>query len=382
MRQSPLQVPAVSVATFWAENYSALSARDKRELIGRYAQFLGELEQAAPDCALPLPPDCQLTTGRGLAAFSCARETIRKQTDLQLLAPLLAWFWVTSTRTERFRFLTIFSGPARSVRSWNLAEIEAAAFALLQKNWRLEVRAVHAGGDGYRFERKSGFTAWRQDSATAAAALVSLLPDPDQAYAGALICKPGSRNHTARVELTGQPYLLKRYNCRGWVYRLQNALRRSRAVKNWDLIHHFQLRGLPVPEPHLCLEERHFRLLERSYILMAFCSGETLRRQWPELPDEDRNTLIAALATLLGRMHRFALLHGDLKWDNIMVSRDQGRLRVKLVDFDGSRLLRHPCRRRAERDLRRFLRDLRGNDPTGFWERRFLRTWSSWLAHL
>jgi tRNA A-37 threonylcarbamoyl transferase component Bud32 len=307
---------------------------------------------------------------------------IRERTDLHLLAPLLAWFWVTSSRAERFRFLAIFSGPSRSIRSWDLAEIEAAAFTILQKTWRIEVRAVHAGGGGYRFERKFGFSAWRQASATAAMALDSLLPDPDQAYAGARICKPGSRNHTARVELAGQPYLLKRYNCRGWVYRLQNALRRSRAVKNWDLIHHFQLRGLPVPEPHLCLEERHFRLLERSYILMDFCPGKTLRRQWPELPDEDRNTLVAVLATLLGRMHRFGLLHGDLKWDNIMVCDIEGRLRVKLVDFDGSRLLRRPCRRRAERDLRRFLRDLRGNDPTGFWEHRFVRAWSAWLAYL
>ena len=382
MRQNLLPVSTVNVATFWVETYQGLPARDKRELIGQYAQFLSELARAEPSRVLPLPPDCRLTVNQGLATFSCNGKMARKRSDTQLLGPILAWFWIASSRAERFRFLARFSGPVKSVRSWNLAEVEAAAFSALQITWQCEVRDAHVGVNGYRVERQFGFTAWRKDEGAAAEALASLLPDPDLAYAGARICKPGSRNHTARVELKGHSYLLKRYNCRGWIYRLQNALRPSRAVKNWNLMHHFQLRGLPVPDPHLCLEERRCRLLGRSYILMDFCPGQTLRLQWPELQDPERKTLVAALATLLGRMHRFGLLHGDLKWNNIMVWRDNGRLRVILVDFDGSRQLRHPSRRQADRDLRRFLSDLRRYDPTGIWENRFMRAWSAWLAYL
>jgi len=382
MNQNLQLAAPVGLSSFWAEEYPGLKAQDKRELIGRYALFLSALATADPDLALPLPPDSSIATTQDGAIFNCAVGLERRRASQQQLAPLLAWFWVSSSRTERFRFLRAFGGYDKPLRSWDLAAVEQAAFCSLRKIWLRKVHLARVGGIGYRVGQRSGFATWHRDDAPTVTALASLLPDPDQAFIGALICKAGSRNHTAQVGLAGDVYLLKRYNCLGWFYRLKNALRPSRAVKNWDMLHHFRLRGIPAPKPYLCMEERRSLLLGRSYVLMDFCPGETLRQLWPEFSEPDREMLIASLSTLLGHMHRFGILHGDLKWDNIMVQRVAGHLRVKIIDFDGARLVKRPSLRRAEKDLQRFLRDLRDNDPSGNWEARFIRSWAAWLSYL
>lgn len=382
MSQAPCATASVTLAKFWAEDYPSLSAADKRKVIRDYALFLSEMKQAEPDLALPLPPDCCLTANQNGVTFACAARLGRIRAKQQPLATLLAWFWLTSSRSERFRFLLIFGGPDRSLRSWNLAKIEKEALVRLQEIWQREVDEVHRGGAGFRVERQSGFSVWRRDDSPTASILADLMPDPDQAFEGARICKHGSRNHTGLVTLAGGSCLLKRYNCRGWIYRIQNSLRPSRAVKNWDLMHHFLVRGIPVPDPCLCIEERCCRLLGRSYILMEYFSGESLRQLWPKLDERGCIDLVASLANLLGRMHRFGLLHGDLKWDNILVQRDSRSLRIQLIDFDGARSVKRPSQRHASKDLDRFLRDLRSNDPTGYWEARFMHGWSAWLANL
>ncbi len=382
MNPAPCVAAPMTVAAYWCECYPHLAPQAKRRVINAYARFLAGMAEARPHGTLPLPSDCVVAGAPAMADFSCPGHPAQALAGTPLLAPLLAWFWLNSTRSERFRFLAAFGGPARTLRCWDLAAIEKAAWRRLEQSWSSRLSAVRRGGQGYLVERQSGFTIWRCAEAAVEAALDDLLPDPDQAYRDARVCKPGSRNHTARVRLAGQAYLLKRYNCRSLTYRLRNALRPSRALKNWILIHHFLVRGISVPRPGLCLEKRSCRLLGNSYILMEFCAGQTLRQVWPKLRSRECEALLAALAIQLGRMHRFGLLHGDLKWDNILIQRETGRFRVILIDFDGSRRVRQPARTLAGKDLRRFLRDLRSNDPSGGWETRFMRTWSALLSSL
>jgi hypothetical protein len=228
---------------------------------------------------------------------------------------------------------------------------------------------------GFVQERRAGFRLWRQRSSTAEAALAALLPDPDQALARGEIRKPGSRTHGGLVELAGERYFLKRYNCRGTLYRLRNALRRSRAVRTWRLAWQFLERGVPVPAPLACLEERRFRLLGRSYVLMEAAAGRGLREAWPQLELRRRQEVLTALGTALGRMHRQGCLHGDLKWDNILLVEGEAGPVFRLVDLDGSRLLPVSARCLAEKDLARFVQDLRRAEEGPEWESLLRRAW-------
>lgn len=228
----------------------------------------------------------------------------------------------------------------------------------------------------------SGFRVLRQDTAEARAALSELLPDPDAILAGGITCKPGSRAHGALVTLAGRSYFLKRYNCRGWLYRMQNAVRRSRAVYTWQLAWSLLERSVPVPEPLLCLEERTLRLLGRSYVLMDVAQGQGLRELWPAMTENARAELLAELGEMFGRMHRQGCLHGDLKWDNIMLSADGVRPQPTLVDLDGGRRLWWPCRWLARRDLARFLEDLQRFDGDENRKRSLLKAWQAGWENL
>lgn len=211
----------------------------------------------------------------------------------------------------------------------------------------------------FRTDVYDGFLVRRQDTVAAADAQLALFPDPDILLLSGVICKPGSRTHGALVEINGRRYFLKRYNCRGWLYRLQNVVRRSRAVYTWQLAWSFLQRGVPVPEPVLCLEERFWRLLGRSYVLMAVADGERLVDVWPTLTKERQAVILARIGRLLGNMHRQGCLHGDLKWGNILLDERFSEPKITLVDLDGGRQLYFPFRLLASRDLLRFLKDLR-----------------------
>jgi tRNA A-37 threonylcarbamoyl transferase component Bud32 len=75
-------------------------------------------------------------------------------------------------------------------------------------------------------------------------------------------------------------------------------------------------------------------------------------------------------------MHNTLCIHGDLKWNNFLVSEDLDKL-VYITDLDGSRILNSPGKLKYEKDLKRFLRDLRGFDENRQLERLFLKAWSS-----
>lgn len=227
------------------------------------------------------------------------------------------------------------------------------------RTWQRQARQSLGNNSRFVREERDGFLIHRQGIPAAESALAFLLPDPDRAFDNSRILKPGSRSHVGVVEIEGVRYVLKRYNCRGWSYRVGNAIRRSRAVRTWLINWEYLVRGIPVPEPLLCFEERHFRLLGRSYILMEFVDeAVSLRERWKKLAEAEKLSFGEFFGTMLGTMHRLGMIHGDLKWDNILVGDGLARGTVRLVDLDGSKASVCCNRQNARKDFDRFIKDL------------------------
>jgi tRNA A-37 threonylcarbamoyl transferase component Bud32 len=227
------------------------------------------------------------------------------------------------------------------------------------RDWHRQALQCLGSNGKFVSEQKAGFRVFRKRTPEAEAAMQILLPNPDQVFASAQILKPGSRTHAGVVEIGGAKYVLKRYNCRGWGYRFGNAFRRSRAVRTWLVNWEYLVRGVPVPEPLLCLEERRCRLLERSYVLMDYVENTcSLRDRWGQLDAADKVRFGEFFGDLLGKMHRVGMLHGDLKWDNILVAAEPSMETARLVDLDGSSTMTRFIQARAKNDFARFLKDL------------------------
>jgi tRNA A-37 threonylcarbamoyl transferase component Bud32 len=218
-------------------------------------------------------------------------------------------------------------------------------------------RALRSIGNNTHFtsERRDGFSVFSQSSSAAINALNALLPDPDAVLDRGEVLKAGRTVQAVTIVIDGRKYFLKRYNDKGFFYRFRNAFRKSRAVRTWLVSWEFFFRGLPVPEPILCLEQRSFRLLKKSYILYEYMNNsERLTQKWPLLNFEARKTILVRLGMKLGSMHRSGGIHGDLKWNNILIDEENN---IYFIDFDGSKVCFSCQSQRVAKDLNRFLID-------------------------
>jgi tRNA A-37 threonylcarbamoyl transferase component Bud32 len=210
--------------------------------------------------------------------------------------------------------------------------------------------------------------------------LALLLPDPDQLFSqGEPLLSPwqGPASDKVRIAINGKNYFFKRYNCRGSLYGIKNLFRRSRAFKSWLASFHFSQAGVPTPEPLLCLEERCFGLLGRSYLLFPFIAGDagSFLNLWPALDDNERRGALVSLGALFGGMHRQGLLHGDLNWRNILAEKSVDGYRFSIVDLDGSHTVRKLDLAKAKEDLSHFLRDMDRNFVAAALQEEFLTVW-------
>jgi len=211
--------------------------------------------------------------------------------------------------------------------------------------------------------------------------LAELLPNPDHVWAAAKIFKQGTRTHAGQIVLSGKRYFFKRYNIFGPWYRLRYLFKPSRAQKTWLTSWFFWVMQLPVPEPLICLEERPYGLLRRSYLLMELLEGaEKLSCLWSGLSREDKLLVLVKFSEILGRMHRQGCTHGDLKWDNILLRWAGKEPELVLVDLDGGSVSAWNLKRRARNDINRFRRDLQRYEPDPVLQGRFPVADQKWMS--
>lgn len=382
--------PALLLKDFIHRHYTTLTVQQKRRFLVTCARFVGRLHDAgvavsgALDRALLVSvagePDQFYLNGAQLL-FLC-RGPLGTRLRFKAVGALFAATFNFTTRSERLRFVAAYLGTTRfdEQSRRHLHRLERAARREALRHWhRYSLRCLGSNRD-FVHERRDGFRVHHLRSSAVAEALGRLLPDPDRAFADAVIYKPGSRTHAGLVFLGGRRYFLKRYNAPTSWFCLVNVFRRSRALRTWLATWGFIARGLPVARPVICLEKRRWRLLGSCYILMEFVEGTAkLSTVWPRLDRAGREKCLLRLGSVLGRLHYSGGLHGDLKWNNIVLSQDDPAA-VHLVDFDGSRVVRWPSLRRGRRDLDRFLRDFRGYDVPEHLIAVLCRIWGRWTG--
>jgi len=191
--------------------------------------------------------------------------------------------------------------------------------------------------------------------------LAQLLPDPDRLLeAGERLPGRGRGCTTARVNIAGTDYLLKRFAYRNVWYGLRHIFKRSRALKvfvNQNLAHEA---GVCVPRPLLCLEERRFRFLRRAYVLDSYLhESRPLDQCWGELTGAAQGAVLQLSAESFRKLHQAGILHGDSNWRNLLITHTDTGPKVWLIDFDNSRRLPVLSKGSRQRDIGHFLRDMR-----------------------
>ncbi len=284
-------------------------------------------------------------------------------------------------KTQKIRFLKTYLGDDTLQEFRRFAEnLERSALKHSLTVWSKNARKCLSSNMRFIKLKHQGFNVYRQRTPEAEALLNLLLPDPDAVLDSATSVKNGRTVSAVKVCSAGKNYFLKRYNYKGLTYGFRNAFRASRAVKTWVVFWEFRGRRLAVPEPLVCLEERRFRFLRRSYLLTEFIENSSnLKNNYSQLEEKERVSLLFRIAVLLGKMHRAGAVHNDLKWDNLLLQQTPAGLNLFLTDLDGARIShRIGGHKPLCKDISRFMRDFDSRLNDDHLRTLFLRCWWRW----
>jgi serine/threonine protein kinase len=138
-----------------------------------------------------------------------------------------------------------------------------------------------------------------------------------------------SRNRVGAVSIPlgagrASTVVIKEYYSFG-VNKLKSLFQASKAAKAWRGAGALLERGLETPFPLAWMEERKRGFVERSFFLSErIFGGREIRHLFKELPEEELQPLLAALARTVRICHERGILHRDLSDGNILVKKDAG----------------------------------------------------------
>jgi tRNA A-37 threonylcarbamoyl transferase component Bud32 len=283
----------------------------------------------------------------------------------QNLALLNQFFWLRSSRTDRFRFLKAYlaarhEAPPDVGRA--ARQIEESTRLWAERLWQHWGR--RCGTSNKYFETYSTVSAWGVASRDLDPdAMQALLADPDSPFreAGTMIVKDSRTTTVAETTMivNGQPtaVIYKRFNRKKLLDPVFALFRPSRAWRSWQAAHHLQSRGIPTPRNlaflaryrsfpsgtmslHLPHETYLMTVKEQDVVTLSSYVSDILTALSPDVRRARIKRLTQSLAHLVRTMHERSLSHRDLKSSNILIKAGDGQSadELSLIDLVGVRL--------------------------------------------
>ena len=165
--------------------------------------------------------------------------------------------------------------------------------------------------------------------------------------------------HDAESEVKAERLFVKIFLFKNPFHSLKPHFTKHRAQIGWDVSWYLLDRSIPVPEPRGYLTRWRGPFCLRGYFfcqaLLNCSSLDELAQDRVQLCNRlDAGGLINVLARNIASLHDNGVIHGDLKWSNILIKEDENQ--PWFVDFDSAKLHRHsPPPKAYARDLARFL---------------------------
>lgn len=197
--------------------------------------------------------------------------------------------------------------------------------------WRLNDFLKKVARDCSLFSARIGAFSARVVRRDAQARLHNVLDDPDGFIARGHLYKTGGAATVARIEVDGQPLLIKRYNIKSPLHWCKRFWRPSRAWHSWVEGNRLDFLGIATPRLLSVIERRWLWLRGPAWLITELLGGEDIIARFQpylnEAPPEDE---LAALDRLFAALIRERISHGDLKGHNLFW--EQGRW--ALIDLD------------------------------------------------
>lgn len=182
-----------------------------------------------------------------------------------------------------------------------------------------------------------------------------------------VVLKNGNTCFVSRVRWHQHDLVIKRYNHKGLWHAVRHTLKGSRARRSWLHAHLLGRLGIPTARPVAYIDQRRGPLLWQSYFVMRFVPGMPVSSIFrdEQTSSAQKKQIHEQILSLLERMAKHGISHGDMKHVNILFDGDQ----IILMDLDGMKVggAGRLWRRRHQRDIDRYLRDVSNAEGTCSW---------------
>jgi TP53 regulating kinase-like protein len=139
-----------------------------------------------------------------------------------------------------------------------------------------------------------------------------------------LLIKKGAEANLYLVEWHGRPAVMKKRLPKEYRPKmLDDQVRTYRTVHEPQLMHEAKKAGVPTPKIFLVD-------VKNTTIVMEYIEGKQVKQLLDEIPQSERQRLCFKVGQLIGKLHTWSLIHGDLTTSNMIVGL-QGR--IFFVDF-------------------------------------------------
>jgi len=139
-----------------------------------------------------------------------------------------------------------------------------------------------------------------------------------------LLIKKGAEANLYLADWHGKKVVMKKRSPKKYrPSKLDKQVRVYRTIHEPQLMHEAKKGGVPTPTIFLVD-------LANTTIIMEFIEGKQLKQLLGEATEEERQSLCLKIGELIGRLHKYGIIHGDLTTSNMILNPDD---KIFFVDF-------------------------------------------------
>jgi tRNA A-37 threonylcarbamoyl transferase component Bud32 len=189
----------------------------------------------------------------------------------------------------------------------------------------------------------------------------------------------GGENNERKLCLNNTIYVINKHVNSNSQAKLRSLFCRLWGNKIWKRIWHLPYGIIRILQPVMMIQKKAFTVNNEAYLITKQLVDATqLHHYWNTLDEVGKIRMCASLGIFLGSMHRFGVLHGNLKWKNILVCPINGKQEIFLRGIDQFKMNRRFCRKKAEKDILPFLEEMERIGADTYYRLFFIKCWQKW----
>jgi len=139
-----------------------------------------------------------------------------------------------------------------------------------------------------------------------------------------MLLKKGAEANIYLEKWNSRKVIMKRRLAKAYrLPQLDRAIRTQRTQHEPMLIHRAKEAGVPTPTIYMVD-------LTDSNIIMEYIEGKQIKQVLNDMPQKEKLRLCRQIGTLIGRLHKHSIIHGDLTTSNMILTPSR---RIYFVDF-------------------------------------------------